>query len=52
MIRHFKRLLKHFIGNCYGNKHVTDFIRTCIICQTTNDEKFVKQAIPIHPIPV
>ena len=31
---------------------VTEFVRTCVICQTTNDAKFVKQAAPLHPIPV
>ena len=33
-------------------KHVTDYVRTCAVCQTTIDAKFVKQAAPLHPIPV
>ena len=31
---------------------VTEFLRTCVICQTTNDAKFVKKAAPLHPIPM
>ena len=33
-------------------RDVTDYIKTCEVCQTTNDAKFVKEAAPLHPIPV
>ena len=31
---------------------VSDYVKTCRICQTTNDAKFVKQAAALHLIPV
>ncbi len=33
-------------------KDVTSFLKNCEVCQTTNDAKFVKEAAPLHPIPV
>ena len=31
---------------------VKEYIRTCTVCQTTNDAKFAKQSASLHPIPV
>ena len=33
-------------------KDVETYVRTCSVCQTTNDAKFMKEAAPLHPIPV
>ena len=33
-------------------KDVETYIMTCSVCQTTNDAKFLKEAAPLHPIPV
>ncbi len=33
-------------------KDVHEYVRTCEVCQRTNDAKFVKEAAPLHPIPV
>ena len=32
-------------------KDVEEYTKTCSVCQTTNDAKFVKEAAPLHPIP-
>ena len=31
---------------------VDENVKTCPVCQTTNDAKFVKQGAALHPIPV
>ena len=31
---------------------VDEHVKTCPVCQTTNDAKFVKQGAALHPIPV
>ena len=28
---------------------VTSYLKTCEVCQSTNDAKFVKEAVPLHP---
>lgn len=33
-------------------KDIEEYVKTCSICQTTNDAKFVKEAVPLHPIPI
>ena len=33
-------------------RDVQDFVQHCDTCQRTNDAKFQKQAVPLHPIPV
>lgn len=33
-------------------KDVEMYVRTCLLCQTTNDAKFIKESAPLHPIPV
>ena len=34
-----------------GKWDVEEYTKTCSVCQTTNDAKFVKEAAPLHPIP-
>ena len=31
---------------------IKEYVRTCSVCQTTNDAKFIKKGAPLHPIPV
>ena len=31
---------------------IKEYVRTCSVCQTTNDAKFIKKAAPLHPIHV
>ena len=33
-------------------KQVTNYVKSCPVCQTTNDAKFIKHNAPLHPIPV
>ena len=33
-------------------KDIEAYIRTCEVCQKTNDVKFMKATAPLHPIPV
>ena len=33
-------------------KDVDDFVKTCVVCQSTNGAKFMKTAAPLHPIPI
>ena len=47
----YEKIAKRFYWKLLW-KHVTDYVRTCAVCQTTNDAKFIKQAAPLHPIPV
>ena len=32
-------------------KDVDEFVKTCDVCQSTNGAKFMKTAVPLHPIP-
>ena len=50
MIRHMKDFWKFYWKLLW--KHITDYVRTCAVCQTTNDAKVVKQDVPLYPIPV
>ncbi len=31
---------------------VKEYVRTCPVCLTTNEAKFVKEAVPLHSIPI
>eukprot|EP00731_Ephydatia_muelleri_P022731 Em0015g314a len=33
-------------------KDVDEFVKTCDVCQSTNGAKFMKTAVPLHPIPI
>eukprot|EP00731_Ephydatia_muelleri_P030585 Em0022g99a len=33
-------------------KDVDKFVKTCDVCQSTNGAKFMKTAVPLHPIPI
>ena len=33
-------------------KDVGEFVKTCDVCQSTNGAKFMKTAVPLHPIPI
>ena len=52
-IRPATRLLNASIGHwkLLWND-VKEYVRACEVCQRTNDAKFVKEAAPLHPIPV
>ena len=46
----------HKIAECFYWKllwnDVKEYVRTCEVCQRTNDAKFVKEAASLHPVPV
>lgn len=50
VIRHITKLPKDSTGSLYGE--MSPITLTCEVSQTTNDAKFVKEAAPLHPIPV
>lgn len=47
----YEKIAERFYWKALWND-VEHYIRTCEACQRTNDVKFVKEAVPLHPIPV
>ena len=47
-----KRLPRGSIGDSCGEMHVSDFVQTYERFHTANYAKFMKEAVPLHPVPV
>lgn len=44
--------LQNTSAGSYCGRSSRNYVKTCEVCQLTNDAKFVKESAPLHPIQV